>query len=738
MSALSKIRENVGLVIILIAISLAAFILTDLFTGLGGVSVDTTAGEVAGNDIEINYLTARTQQIRDRGVAPTTTDADIDMQAWGDILREIVYDKEWEDVGMLMSDEEINMLYYGPIVHPYLFNDPSFRDSTGNYSPLLVRQTLELVDQWSRANQNVSPEQVAIRDRFIDLRRIISRERLSQKWTRMVAAAQLVSDNEVQQAYEDQSRTVDISYVSVPYTAVPSDQAQVTDEDFQRYFDENKAQFKTNGPTLSIKYTYFPMQPSPTDRSGLVREMTSNYKVQFGKVANPFDYAQSATNVLTLQQDTTYKLPSDMPEAVQGITVLDTVIGPVPTAYGLGLYRIVDMQEDSTYAYNIRHIMIRPQAEPGQPLTAQDSAQARQKVNDLRAQVLADRSQFGALAKDNSDYGFSAIKDGELGWVDPNAPIDFQNPQTQADPTIGGDFRDDLSNASEGSVFVTSSAQGFHVVEVLERSNKKYRVAEIGREIKVSSATRDSIYKRAGQYAGQAKAGANMDSLLSGFPEANTNVTPTISPDVYVLQNGELEKPREMIAWGFQSDAGDLSQRIFDVGNAFVVAKVRSKSDGEYLSVESLKTDPQTRLKIQNEKKAQIILGKLGGGSDLAQIASGYGAGATTGSAQGISFASNQAGGLGDEPKVVGRSHGMAEGEISAPIEGLSGVYIIKVEKINEPAGELMDAMKGFQRQQIASQQTQQAVQQAQQAIFDLADIKDYRYMFDYREETRR
>lgn len=724
MSALSKIRENVGLVIILIAISLAAFILTDLFTGLGGVSVDTTAGEVAGTDIDIQVLTNKSQEYRDRVANdPNVQEFQIDMQAWSDLVRDIIYDNEWGDLGMFMSDEEINMLYYGPIVHPYLLNDPTFRDSTGRYSPAIVQSILQQVENLA-TDPNASPQQRSFRSQFLEQRRVISLDRLQTKWRNMIEAGQFVSVPAVKRDNAAQGRTVDFSYVQVPYATVPADQAVVTDEDYQNFYEEHKNRFKTNGPVVRIKYTYFPLSPSQKDKQNLVKEMQSNYLTQFGKVANAFDYANSATNVRGMLQDTSYKSMTALPAPLQGVSSVDTVVGPIDTEYGLGIYRVTGMKEDSNYAVKARHILVRiDPANPGQPLTAEDTANARREAYDIRAQLNADPSQFDQLVLDKSDDGFTKATGGSLGWIDPKSV------------TYGGDFGDVVGKASQGSFVVAESNSGYHVVQVEDRSNKLFQYAELGRDIKVSSATRDSVYKRAGQYAGQAKAGIAFDSLMKDFGEANTGLSPFISADVFQIQGEELEKPREMIAWAFQSESGDLSSRIFDVGNAFVVAKVRAKSEGDYLPMDAVKD--QIATEVQNEKKAQVILGKLGGGSDLAQIAQAYGPGASTGSATQVNFASNSAGPLGMEPKVVGRAHGMAQGEISAPIEGSSGVYIIKVDGVTE-ATEMMETMVQFQIQAQEASKGQAAFGQAQQALYDLAKIKDYRYQFDYREDSGR
>lgn len=720
MSALSKIRENVGLVIILIAISLAAFILTDFFTGKtsGSRGGDLVAGEVAGEEVSYLEIQRRTElysrNVQDESIEQTY---ELRRQVWQEIVQEVINFKEWDDVGLAMSDAEERMLYYGPIVHPYVFQYPLFKDSLGQFNPEVVRIRFQQADQINENDPNIDEISRNFKQDMINLKRAIRINRLAAKWEQLVRGGVFVSDNEIRRNHEQSQKSVNISYVSVPYAALADQQVQVSDADYQSYYDENKEKFRRESEMVNIKYTYFPLTPSKSD-SMTARDEIAKIIPDFKASDDPFRFAFSNSDARVL--DSSLKRINEIPVELQGVESTDTIVGPVLGDGGYKLLRVVKLVEDSNYVVEARHILVTPKpTTPGQPATAQDTANARQEAYNLRNQVLADRSQFETLVQDKSDDFGTKPQKGSLGWIDPIAYGGFNS-----------DFAKDVARASVGSVVVTRTGRGFHVVEVLNRSNKQVAYAELNQNIIVSTATSDSVYKRASQYAGQVLAGASMDSTLREFPEANTNASGLLTPGAYSLLG--LEAARDVISWAFTAEQDVISEDILDADNALVIAKVITKGGDGYASLEEVRE--QIAPEVLKYVKAKTIKDKLAsasGSGDLAAIASAYGAGATTGSAQNLRFANSFVNGLGQEPKVVGRAFGLVQGTTSEPIVGSGGVYLIRVDGITD-APDLDEATMTFQRQSLAQTKQNNTVNAAANGLRDIAKVKDYRYKFNY------
>ena len=108
------------------------------------------------------------------------------------------------------------------------------------------------------------------------------------------------------------------------------------------------------------------------------------------------------------------RLPDLFVQAVSALNV-GAVAGPVRSAAGFHILKVLDKQQANSAAAVIetraRHILLRP----GPQLT---EAQARERLNQWRAQVLGGTATFEALARQHSQDG-SAPQGGDLGWARP-------------------------------------------------------------------------------------------------------------------------------------------------------------------------------------------------------------------------------------------------------------------------------------------------------------------------------
>ena len=193
-----------------------------------------------------------------------------------------------------------------------------------------------------------------------------------------------LADNEVANAYEAQQRTVNISYAFVPYSSISDSTLTIGDDAYADFYNKRRERFKRTDEAR-IKYAFFPIRPSSED-SADTRSTISKLIPDFLEAENAMEFGFSNSDARGI--DTTAKPLNELPDAVQALNGrTDTVAGPVLGANGYELYRIAKVEEDSTAAvFKLRHIVVN--VEGG------DSAAARQKINNARARVQADRNQF--------------------------------------------------------------------------------------------------------------------------------------------------------------------------------------------------------------------------------------------------------------------------------------------------------------------------------------------------------
>ncbi|MFW5831068.1 MAG: SurA N-terminal domain-containing protein, partial [Prolixibacteraceae bacterium] len=138
MATLQKIRTKAGLLVaIVIGISLAAFILGDMFQGGGSTLFQKDrleVGEIDGESIqypEYQRQVERLGEIYKMNTQQNQLDddawAEVREQTWQEIVREIVMDDVYDDLGLAVSSDELFDMLQGANLHPIvqqLFRDP--------------------------------------------------------------------------------------------------------------------------------------------------------------------------------------------------------------------------------------------------------------------------------------------------------------------------------------------------------------------------------------------------------------------------------------------------------------------------------------------------------------------------------------------------------------------------------------------------------------------------------------
>jgi Skp family chaperone for outer membrane proteins len=129
-------------------------------------------------------------------------------------------------------------------------------------------------------------------------------------------------------------------------------------------------------------------------------------------------------------------------------------------------------------------------------------------------------------------------------------------------------------------------------------------------------------------------------------------------------------------------------------------------------------------LAVKRDKKAQLLIEKMNGKNDLNALASQMGV--NVGEANDINFQSYSVPGVGNEPGVIGAASVLDVNKISKPIQGNTGVFVVKV--ISEKNNSLQDLAS--EKFKIAASMSYRANTEAFEALRDYAKIVDKRGKF--------
>ena len=171
MSVLESLRKRSGLLVALVGIALLAFVLMGLFqrdSSLFGRG-DNEVGEIAGKSIDIKEFKAKVDEAAEmqkrNNNKPSLDQNEMDnivQQVWNQMINEQVLNKEYEKLGIAVSDEELyDLMVDHP--HPALLRNlsdpqtgkiaPMFADDkTGEVSPAKIRQfTQSMTDEHEKS-----------------------------------------------------------------------------------------------------------------------------------------------------------------------------------------------------------------------------------------------------------------------------------------------------------------------------------------------------------------------------------------------------------------------------------------------------------------------------------------------------------------------------------------------------------------------------------------------------------
>ncbi|EOC1455845.1 peptidylprolyl isomerase SurA [Cronobacter sakazakii] len=171
----------------------------------------------------------------------------------------------------------------------------------------------------------------------------------------------------------------------------------------------------------------------------------------FGKLAITYSADQQALKGGQMGWGRIQELPSVFAQALSTAKKGD-VIGPIRSGVGFHIIKVNDLrgqsQTVSVTEVHARHILLKPS-----PIMT--NQQARQKLEEIAADIKSGKTTFAQAAREFSQDPGSANQGGDLGW----AAADVYDPA----------FRDALMSLSKGQMSTpVHSSFGWHLIELLD------------------------------------------------------------------------------------------------------------------------------------------------------------------------------------------------------------------------------------------------------------------------------
>ncbi|MEP6713096.1 MAG: peptidylprolyl isomerase [Ferruginibacter sp.] len=664
MQIIQSIQKNRYILAGTIALAIIAFIVTSDNKKSGSLLSSSSVGKVDGDNIELADFNKRVKMMEDQeeqrsGQRPNTTRTyQIRDQLWNQMVAEKIFFKETEKLGINFTSKELSaILLSNDQNNPFLQQQGMVDPATGKLDIAKAQEAIVNIKKFKGEQRDAVDAQI------VDPLKLST---LVTKYGGLIAASAYYPSWMQEKETTEAKTFASISYVAIGYNEISDSSVAVSDADINTYVEKHTPLFKQEAGR-KISYVSFSQLPNAND-SIRIKELVAQIKTSFSTDTNAKAFV--ARNTSAIDFDDAYKPRTKITSAA-----LDTILKqPQGTVYGpyvdngnYVLAKVLGSKElpDSVKA---RHILIatnNPQT--GQPLMEDSVAK---KLADSILTAVKGGADFAALAVKYSSDG-SKDKGGDLGTFEYGKMVP--------------EFNDFTFNKPVGTKDVVRTQFGYHVIEILNQQNFKpaYKIAFVAKEITASDLTINDASLQATKASGEKDAAA-----LAAYAAKNglriTQVPTLLKENDFSV--GNLQDARQLVKWAFEAKKGSVSEP-FSIGDEFVVAVVDKVEAEGTQDAATARTGAEAI--IRNEKKATIIKTKLGANPTLEAAAAAYNKQIMqAGADSSVTMATQIINGVGVEPKFVGASFNKDnQSKPSAPFAGNSGVYVLKVNSIqNKPA----------------------------------------------------
>tara|TARA_R110002096_G_scaffold117210_1_gene253849 strand:+ start:10893 stop:12965 length:2073 start_codon:yes stop_codon:yes gene_type:complete len=641
MAIIGKIREKSTLVLIIIGGAIVAFVLSDLFSSsVGGPQRPINLAEVNNQAINPQEFEARLQKAFDNYEQQAQQELDertrstIREQVWTEMISDILLGDEMNELGVKVTSKELFDMVQGNQPHPQIrqaFSDPE----TGQFNPSSVVNFL----------QSLESREPEVKQQWIEFERALKRNQHFDKYYALIKKGLYLPAELAKKAEQDNKTTISFQYAFMPYNFIPDSTIEVSASDMKTYYNNNKSDFEQK-ESIRLSYAFFPVVPSENDMEK-AKEWANSIYEKFQNSSNDSLFVNANSdqrfNPVYLTED---RLPTGV-----DTSILNKEVGFVSqpklfnNTYYVARLKNKKTAPDSTKA---AHILISTQQRP------EPEAEA---LADSLLEVLQGGGDFFELLQAYSDDQATVQDSGIIGWM-------VEIP--------GNPFNEACYKAKPGEFTKAKTQFGYHVIQVKEQTPEveKYQIAVVQREILPSKETFANVFNEANGFSIDANDPESFNALVNekNIQKRSANLTENQT----TIQG--LPSSRELVRWARESKENDVSP-AYDVDEGFAVVVLESVNKKGIAPLE--KVESRVEFLVRQEKKAEQLSEKMRAYKTLGELASGLSI--TVEKAENVTFASPSIPNLGLEPKVVGKAISLEQGQMSVPIAGASGVYVINI-----------------------------------------------------------
>ncbi|MDA8945623.1 SurA N-terminal domain-containing protein [Flavobacteriales bacterium] len=349
--------------------------------------------------------------------------------------------------------------------------------------------------------------------------------------------------------------------------------------------------------------------------------------------------------------------------------------------------------------------------------TQADKNTTKSRISDL----IEDKTVFNKTSKANEVVsGFSNTSDA-ISFVNTYSDASFDT-TFYADGQLSPAIELEMRTAELGYVFGPyEEDNNYKLAKLNDRRGDSVQVAIISIAIDASEETANEIYAQASEMA----VAKDMDGFETLADEKNIALTAAtvLEADRSIAGLGEA---RNLVFWAYNTETAVNMVKLDDQNNRIVVMMLAAITPEGTQPLEEVKT--QVEIALKKEKSGKALLEEfnttIGSATTIEEVATAMDL--KTEQVNTMSFSSNAIPG-GFEPNVVGAFYGIEKGQLSKPVIGNNGVYVVYADDfIASKAPKDLTSLK----KQLDGQIKPRANFEATNALRELTDIEDNRAKF--------